>query len=296
MQKPEIKLSPYLIGTMRLGKWGLNFSTSQWQAFIEECLQLGLKDFDHADIYGNYTTEEDFGKVLKNKSSLRQKMQITTKCGIRQAADNRPNNKLKSYDSSRKHIIQSVENSLAALSTDYLDVLLIHRPDFLMNPLELAETFGELQLAGKVKYFGVSNFSASQFNLINSSFPLVTNQIEVSLNHLQALEDGTLDQLLQQGITPTAWSPLGVSKSLLPPTSEKESILQTTLDKIANKYGINTAQLFLAWLKRHPAGIVPVLGTSKIERVKEALAIKEIKLDSEDWYELYTASKGINLP
>ncbi len=296
MQKSEINFSTYIIGTMRLGKWGQNFTTNQWLFFIEECLALGLNDFDHADIYGDYSTETDFGKALKASPSLRQKIQITTKCGIRKPADNRPHNKVKSYDSSRKYILQSVENSLKALETDYINVLLIHRPDFLMNPNELAETFDELKQAGKVKYFGLSNFTTSQFQLINNLYPLITHQLEISINQLGAMEDGTLDQLMLNKITPTAWSPLGGGKYLLPENLESDDLLQQTIMKIAEKYSLTSSQLLLAWLMRHPSGIIPVLGTSKIERLKEAIAVKDIVLESEDWYELFSTSKGTKLP
>ena len=141
LTRNTVEFSAYLVGTMRLGKWGENFNTKQWIDFIEESLDLGLKDFDHADIYGDYTTEADFGRALMEKPHLRDEMQITSKCGIKMPAENRPEFKIKSYDSSEKHIIQSVENSLRNLHTDYIDVLLLHRPDFLMNPNEIAETF-----------------------------------------------------------------------------------------------------------------------------------------------------------
>lgn len=152
LPKNSIEFSPYLVGTMRLGKWGEKFSTKQWIDFIEKSLALGLKDFDHADIYGDYTTEADFGKMIKEKPHLRNEMQITTKCGIKMPAENRPKNKIKSYESGEKHILQSVENSLRNLQTDYIDVLLLHRPDFLMNPNEIAETFEKLKDDGKVRF------------------------------------------------------------------------------------------------------------------------------------------------
>ncbi|WKK82008.2 aldo/keto reductase [Marivirga arenosa] len=290
--KDNIEFSPYLVGVMRLGKWGVNFSTKEWISFIEESLSLGLVDYDHADIYGDYTTEKDFGKALKEKPHLRDKMQITSKCGIKMIAENRPQHKIKSYDSSEKHIITSVENSLRNLHTDYLDVLLLHRPDFLMNPNEIAETFEKLQDDGKVKHFGVSNFTSSQFEMIHDVFPLVTHQIEASLSHLKPFEDGTLDQLLMKNIVPTAWSPLGGGVD----SQRLNQELQNTLNSLSEKYELNLAQLMLLFLKKHPSGIIPVLGTSKPERLKEAMDLNALELEKEDWYALYSASKGEEVP
>ncbi|MGJ3233889.1 aldo/keto reductase [Marivirga sp.] len=296
LSKNSIEFSPYLVGTMRLGKWGENFNTKQWINFIEESIAIGLKDFDHADIYGDYTTEADFGKALKEKPYLREEMQITTKCGIRMPAENRPKNKLKSYDSGEQYILQSVENSLRNLRTDYIDVLLLHRPDFLMNPNEIAETFEKLKDDGKVRFFGVSNFTTSQFEMINSVFPLVTHQIEASLSHLDPFEDGSLDQLLMKNIRPTAWSPLGGGHFMHKGNSKSEQELNTTLKNLSEKYELNTAQLMLLFLKKHPSGIIPVLGTSKPERLEEALKVETKTMEKEDWYALYSAAKGEELP
>lgn len=296
LAKKSIEFSSYLVGTMRLGKWGENFNTNQWIDFIEKSLELGLKDFDHADIYGDYTTEADFGKVLKEKPHLRDDMQITTKCGIKMPAENRPEHKIKSYDSGERHIIQSVENSLRNLQTDYIDVLLLHRPDFLMNPNEIAETFEKLNDDGKVRFFGVSNFSSSQFEMVENVFPLVTHQIEASLTHLQPFENGTLDQLLMKNIRPSAWSPLGGGNFLHKGNSNKDLQISQTLKKMCEKYELNTAQLMLLFLKKHPSGIIPVLGTSKTKRLEEALVVEEKSMEKEDWYELYSCVKGEELP
>lgn len=296
LSKKSIEFAPYLVGTMRLGKWGENFNTKQWINFIEESIALGLNDFDHADIYGDYTTEADFGKALKEKPHLRDKMQITTKCGIKIKAENRPENRIKSYDSGEKHIIQSVENSLRNLHTDYIDVLLLHRPDFLMNPNEIAETFEILKDDGKVKYFGLSNFTPSQFEMIRSVSPLVTHQIEASLNHLDPFQDGTLDQLLMQNIRPTAWSPLGGGNFKPAGNSESDKAFDQTINSLTEKYELNAAQLMLLFLKKHPSGIIPVLGTSKVERLKEALEVESKVMEKEDWYALYSAAKGAELP
>ncbi|WMN12812.1 aldo/keto reductase [Marivirga salinae] len=296
LAKNSIEFSSYLVGTMRLGNWGENFNTNQWIEFVEKSLELGLRDFDHADIYGDYTTEADFGKVLKEKPHLRDEMQITTKCGIKIPTENRPKNRIKSYDSSEEHIIQSVENSLINLQTDYIDVLLLHRPDFLMNPNEIAETFEKLKDDGKVKYFGVSNFSTSQFEMINKVYPLVTHQVEASLRHLKPFGDGILDQLMMKNIRPTVWSPLGGGHFMHKGNSKTDQDLNQILKRLSVKYELNTAQLMLLFLKRHPSGIIPVLGTSKTERLKEALAVESKTMEKEDWYALYSAAKGEELP
>jgi predicted oxidoreductase len=296
LSKNMIEFSSFLVGTMRLGKWGENFNTKQWISFIEKSIDLGLRDFDHADIYGDYSTEADFGKALKENPRLREKMQITTKCGIRMPAENRPKNKIKSYDSSEKYILQSVENSLRNLQTDYIDVFLLHRPDFLMNPNEIAETFEKLKDDGKVRFFGVSNFTTSQFEMINAVFPLVTHQIEVSLSHLKPFENGTLDQLLMKNIRPTAWSPLGGGNLGEIGNPKADQKLGEIFRKLSEKYELNNAQLMLLFLKRHPSGIIPVLGTSKPERLEEALKVDSKSMEKQDWYALYSAVKGEELP
>jgi len=281
-----------MVGTMRLGTWGADFSTVQIRQFVEQCLELGLKDFDHADIYGHYTTETDFGLVLKDNNSLREKLFITTKCGIKLITENRPLHQIKSYNTTRKHIIYSAETSLKNLQTDYIDVLLIHRPDFIMNPNEIAEAFHTLKKEGKVNAFGVSNFTVSQFDLLNSFIPLVTNQIEISALHLNAYTDGTLDQCFKLGITPTAWSPLGGGNYFTNENDAQVRRLKPVVLELAEKHYCSEDELLLAWLKKHPVGIVPVIGTSKIERVKTALKAQSITISHEDWYKVWQTSNG----
>ena len=205
----DYKTAPFIVGTMRIGQWGSKMNISEIEKFIEGCIALDLIDFDHADIYGSYTTESDFGVVLKKRPDLRSQMRITTKCGIKMVSENRPEHQIKSYNLTKDHIKQSVDNSLYNLHTDYIDTLLLHRPDFLLDPHEVAAAFTELEKEGKVKYFGVSNFSVSQFELLKENFPLCTHQVEISLFHREAFENGILDQCQKWGIPPTAWSPLG---------------------------------------------------------------------------------------
>jgi len=292
MELTKDNISPYIIGTMRLGTWGSNLSTSEYEAFIESCLDLGLVDFDHADIYGHYTTEDDFGNVLKSRKDLREKMRITTKCGIKLVSENRPSHQVKSYDLTPEHIVNSVEKSLTSLQTDYLDVLLLHRPDYLFNPYEIAEVFTKLKKEGKVVTFGVSNFSPSQFDLLNSMTPLVTNQVEISLLHRNAFEDGTLDQCQKRNVIPSAWSPLGGGLLFGESSDEKIQAIQKVLATLSEKYNVGADQILYAWLRKHPAGIIPVLGTSKIERIQAAQKALNISLTHEEWYQLWEASLG----
>lgn len=279
---------------MRLGSWGANLNTAAWQAFVEACIDMGMTTFDHADIYGDYTTERDFGEVLKQAPQLRERLQIITKCGICRVCDNRPNHRIKSYNSSKIHIVESVENSLRELQTDYIDMLLLHRPDYLMQPDEIAETFTELLSSGKVKSFGVSNFTTSQFALLNDVFPLATNQVEISMTKRDAFEDGTLDQCIRHGISPQAWSPLGGGNIFN--ESEQATRIKNIAQPIMDKHQATFDQVLLAWLLRHPAGILPVLGTTKLERVKAAVQAMDIQLSRVEWYDLWQVATGETIP
>ena len=291
-EQNTIEFSPFLIGTMRLGDWGVKMSSIELENFIDACLDLGLKDFDHADIYGHYTEESRFGTVIKRRQDLKSKIQITTKCGIKLTTPNRPDHSIKSYDSTKSHIIKSTENSLTELGIEHIDVLLIHRPDYLMDPNEIAEAFSQLQSSGKVRAFGVSNFTNSQVELLHKHFPLITNQVEISLLHTNAIEDGTLDQCMLKRIIPTAWSPFG--GGALFSTSDDPKILriQKTATALGEKYNADIDQILLAWIDKHPAGIIPVLGSTKIERIEKALASKKISLTHEEWYLLWEAAIG----
>ena len=281
---------------MRLGNWGAGMTTTQLTDFVEGCLSLGLRDFDHADIYGDYTTESDFGQVLNEQPALRDRMRLITKCGIKMVGTNRPQHRIKSYDSGKDHILRSAEQSLTHLRTDYLDLLLLHRPDYLLDPHEVAEAFEQLKRAGKVRAFGVSNFSPSQFALLHSFTPLATNQIEISVTHLEPFYDGTLDQCLQHHIAPMAWSPLGGGALFSDADEPRAQRIRAVAQRLAGEYDATIDQLLLAWLRRHPAGIVPVLGTTKLARVQQAHRALTIALTRQDWYELWQASTGEAVP
>ncbi|NNE15884.1 MAG: aldo/keto reductase [Saprospiraceae bacterium] len=282
----------FLVGCMRLGAWGAKYNTNEYETFIDECLNNGLSDFDHADIYGDYTTEIEFGEVIKKRPDLKNKVQITTKCGIKHPCDQRAGYTVKAYDSSPEHILESVDNSLSNLGIDQIKVLLLHRPDFLMDVNAIADVFKKLSNSGKVKYFGVSNFSMTQFDLLNQKYPLVTNQIEISLFHLNAFLDGTLDQCQNLKIQPAAWSPLGGGKLWTKSEDVQDKKLHEVLNSMQIKYNCTSSQLLLAWLLKHPSGIIPVLGTSKSARVIESLKAMDINLCKEDWYVMLESARG----
>jgi predicted oxidoreductase len=278
---------------MRLGVWGANMNTAEYEKITQKSIELGVTTFDHADIYGHYTTEGEFGKMLKNQPNLREKMEIITKCGINLTTPNRPNHKIKSYDTSKAHIIKSAENSLKELGTDYLDLLLIHRPSPLMQPDEIAEAFTQLRVEGKVLHFGVSNFTPSQFSMLNECFKLVTNQVEISIHQRATLTDGTLDQCIEKGIKPMAWSPLGGGKIFTDLEDTQVKRIRKVGMELMEKHGATGLdQILLAWLLKHPAGILPVLGTTKIARLETAANSLKIELTDEEWFELLEASVG----
>ena len=244
--------------------------------------------FDHADIYGNYTTEKLFGDAFSEMQISREQVQFISKCGIEMPCENR-NFGIKSYNYSKKHIINSVDQSLENLKTDYLDLLLLHRPSPLMDPDEIAETFDRLRDQKKVRHFGVSNFTPSQFELINDAFPLVTNQVEISINHTDAFYNGTLDQMLLKKLRPMAWSVMG---NYFTQPSAQNARIKKVLDELCTKYGAEENHILLAFLFLHPAQILPVIGTSKEQTIKDLKKSLDLKLDREDWFRLLEAVEG----
>ena len=291
---PEV--SPIIAGVWKWGEWGHKLSIKEQEDLILECMDMGVTTFDHADIYGNHTAEEEFGKAFKSHMSRRSDMQLITKCGIKMPSSKRQY-QIKSYDTSKDHIIWSVENSLINLGTDYVDLVLIHRPSPLMHPDEIAEAVEILKKQGKVLHFGVSNFTYSQFELLNSRIEIVTNQIQASLLHLSPFLDGTLDQMLQHHVRPTVWSPLG--SGALFRTAPKKGIasIAQQAQKLLPKYEVSRLdQIYLAWLMRHPAGPIPILGTARTGRIKAAIEACSIELSREDWFGLWTAATGAEVP
>jgi len=283
---------------MKWGQWGEKFTTQQHLRLIEECLDYKITTFDHADIYGDYTAEQEFGNALKENSSLRRQMQIITKCGIRRFTPNKPENKIHSYDTSKEYIINAVEKSLQNFNTDYLDVLLIHRPDPLMNPHEIAEAFIILKQQGKVLHFGVSNFTPSQMDMMMTAFDIEFNQVEISVIKLEPFHDGTLDKCIQHKIRPMAWGALGSGKLHI--EDDENEIRNKRILAVANllgeKYNAAPDQILLAFLLKHPSGIIPVMGTTKIERLKSAYDATRISIEREEWFMLWRASMGHEVP
>jgi predicted oxidoreductase len=281
MEKRHLHLKGPALSRVVAGAWRWN--NVDVTKLIQTSLEVGITSFDHADVYGDYENEKIFGDALKKVPVSRQSLQLISKCGIRLMSSKQPNTWVKHYDTTKAHIISSVENSLKNLGTDYLDLLLIHRPDPLMNCEEVSEAFGLLKQNGKVLHFGVSNFTATQFEMLQSylPFPLVTNQIEVSLGKLDRLNDGTVDVLQKHKTAPMAWSPLGGGKLL-----SSNNLLWSKKEK----YNATETQLALAWLMRHPAKMFPVIGTTQPQRIIESAKAVDITLERQDWFEMLKAA------
>jgi predicted oxidoreductase len=285
----KLKHNP-IVGCMRWGVWGENFTTKQYEQIIDQCLSIGLNIFDHADIYGHYTTEADFGNALKGNTSLRDKIQIITKCGINMLTPNRPHHQIKSYDTSASHIIKSIDQSLQNFHTDYIDTLLIHRPDILIDVEEVADTITTLKQSGKIKSIGVSNFTTGQVALLNKYIRVEHHQVEISVTHLNSFDDGILDQCQLNNIQAQSWSPMG--NGLFTEQNEKHLRILETATALSINYNCSVNQILLAFLYVHPSNIVPVIGTTKFDRITEAKKAKEITLSREDFYKLWSASTG----
>ncbi len=290
MERKALHKDGPIFSRIVVGAWRWNIATETVEQLIHKALDVGMTTFDHADIYGDHSNEEIFGRVLKQDPGLRQKMEIVSKCGIKFPSAKRPESWVKHYNTSKEHIVWSAENSLKMLGTDRLDLLLIHRPDPLLDPERVAEAFSSLRQSGKVLHFGVSNFTPPQFEMLQSylPFPLVTNQLEISITHHSPLFDGHVDVLMKHRVAPMAWSPLGGG-----------SLMDQHLEQIFSKapaYQATPAQLSLAWLLRHPASIFPVIGTTKPERVAESARATDIHLDVQDWFEMLKAVQGREMP
>ncbi|MDZ7857093.1 aldo/keto reductase [Sphaerotilus sp.] len=290
---PPPVFSPVVAGCWRMAEWA--WTPAERLRWIEQCLDRGVTTFDHADIYGGYTVEALFGEALTLAPHLRERMQLVSKCGIKLLHPNRPEHRLKSYDTSAAHLIASVDNSLRALKTDRLDLLLIHRPDPLMNPAEVAGAVAKLKAAGKILDFGVSNFTMSQFAMLNQWVPLATNQIELHPLHRTPLHDGTLDQMLALDLRPMVWSPLAGGRLFTGEAPDAQRV-RATLQDIAARHGVAPATIAYAWLMRHPSRPVPIVGSRRIEALDEALAAVSLTLDAQTWHEVWSAGEGAEVP
>lgn len=273
---------------MRWGIWGANHSVKEVQKLIDVCVDENITTFDHADIYGGHTTEELFGNAWKDMDLKRENLQFISKCGIVMNSDKKPS-ALKYYNYNKDYILNCVDESLSNLKTDYLDTLLLHRPSPLMNPEVIAEAFTVLKNAGKVREFGVSNFSVSQFELINQYVPLVTNQIEISVNEISSFENGILDQLMSKGLRPTAWSVMG---SYFSDQSDENIRIKKVIVELCDKYNAEENQILLAFILKHPSKIIPVIGTSKGETIRTLSQTLQIDLDLEDWFRILESIRG----
>ncbi len=295
---PDLSLSRLVFGTWRLLKGTDRPEAAAVARLIAAALDQGMTSFDHADIYGNYEVEALFGEGLKQWGGRREDIELVTKCDIMLKSANRPQNRVKHYDTSTAHISASIERSLKNFGTDYLDLLLIHRPDPLMDADETARALEAAVKAGKVRAVGVSNFMPSQFDLLASrlSVPLVTNQIELSVLETSALLDGRLDHAQRLRYAPMAWSPLG-GGALFSGGDAREERVRKVLGEVADKIGaVDIAAVALAWLLRHPSRPVPVLGTTRPERLAGMAGALSIAMDRQDWFAILEASMGQPMP
>lgn len=283
--------SELIAGTMRWGVWGADLSERKVQELIEACLDEGITTFDHADIYGGHTTEELFGNAWKEMNMDRSQVQFISKCGIVMNSEKKPS-PLKYYNYDSYYILNCVDESLTNLKTDYLDLLLLHRPSPLLDPEKAAKVFETLKSQGKVKEFGVSNFSVSQFELLNQYFPLTTNQIEVSVNHLDSFYNGTLDQLMVKGLRPMAWSVMG---NYFSEKTDQNIVISNVLKELCEKYNMEENQLLLAFILKHPSNIIPVIGTSKAATIRQLKNSLMIDFEAIDWFKILEASRGIEV-
>lgn len=289
----DLELSRLVYGMWRIGN-DPDTSPAHVQAKIEACLSQGITTMDQADIYGGYTAEALLGAALKASPSLRDKIEIVTKCGIVAPAGRHSAARVKHYDTSAEHIRASVEASLRDLATDRIDLLLIHRPDPFMDPDETGPMLDELVASGKVRAVGVSNFRPWDFSLLQSSMEseLVTNQIEMSLIAPQSLVNGDLAYLQERQLPPMAWSPLG-GGALFKPGKRR---LVTALERVAEAQGVDAGAVAVAWLLRHPARILPVLGTNNLERISRIADATKVQMDRQTWFALYEEANGYEVP
>lgn len=281
---------------MKWGAWGACFSAKDYERMVRECLDAGVHTFDHADIYGGYTTEAEFGYVLRAAPSLREEMRIITKCGICLVEPERPTHVMKHYDTRASHIVASAERSLRNLHTDRIDLLLIHRPDPLMDPSEVAEALNRLMKEGKVLTAGISNFSATQTKLITRWIPISTHQLEFSITHPDPLFNGVLDECQFHDMRVQAWSPLGGLLTVGLHDTGRLGACRRFVSDMAERHGVEVDQILLAWILQHPMGIRPVIGTTRPDRVRAAVAAARIKMGRQEWFQLLEASRGFEVP
>ena len=277
---------------MTWGLWGQRLDTQAMGRLIHQVIDTGITSFDHADLYGDYTNETDFGRAWSQTGIPRDQVQLISKCGIAHVCPQRPF-EVKHYNYSQEYIVSACEATLKALQTDYLDLYLLHRPSPLLDPEQVVVAVDTLLQSGKIKSFGLSNFTPPQVDLIQKYCSVSANQIEISLTMRDALYNGQLDQCLKDQITPMAWSPLG---DLVRSNAVIPDALTRALEEVAAARGLTTAQIALAWLAKHPAGIVPVVGSTRPERLAQAMEAMETTLTLTEWFTLTEAATGKPCP
>ncbi|MDI9334913.1 MAG: aldo/keto reductase [Cytophagales bacterium] len=296
MQK--IKLAPHLPDFSRIvyGAWRMsddvdNAPKDALQK-IHAALDIGITTFDHADIYGDYSCETLFGAALRLDASIKERIQIVTKCDIMLTSDKYPDRRFKHYDTTAAHIRASVDASLARLDVDVIDVLLLHRPDPLMDAAATGACLDDLVQTGKIRAAGVSNFTTWDWDLLQANMrtPLVTNQLEISLLATQALSDGTLAQAQQHKAPPMAWSPLG--GGALFSDDAVANRLRPALHRIAMQHGVMIDAVAVAWLLAHPARILPIMGTNNLARIAQLGDAFKVAMPRETWFELLELARG----
>jgi predicted oxidoreductase len=296
----ELVSSRLMYGCMRISGDNSPADREKGKQAIRAAIEAGYTHFDHADVYGSGASETLFAEVLGEMPGVREKLLITGKCGIRVPGD--PNEgDPKRYDFSRQYIVDSVDQIFKRLGVEYLDLLLLHRPDFLFSPEDVAGTFDILEETGKVRHFGVSNFRPSQVSMLQAycSMPLLANQVEVNIDNMGVFSDGTLDQCQELNISPMAWCPLG---GVVYPawgqtlTEEQSSRIQAELAIQAERYETEHWIVILAWLLKHPSGMLPIVGSTQPARIRAARKALDLDYSAVDWYRLLEARNGQEVP
>jgi predicted oxidoreductase len=284
-----LELSRVVAGMWRMTEWGM--TVEQRIAFIEQCIALGVTSFDHADIYGGYGVEGLFGEALRRQPGLRDRIELISKCGIKLVSPQRPAHTIQHYDTGAAHIVASVEESLRQLHTDRLDLLLIHRPDPLMDFDQVAEAFSGLRKAGKVRHFGVSNFSRHQFEALHKRIELVTNQVEFSPLHVAPMFDQTFDGLQDLRVAPMIWSPLAGGRLFSGNEASAEN-LRLVIKGVADELKQPFASVVFAWIMQLPCRPIPLTGSGRIEAIAVAVAGTRFTLNRSDWFKILRAARN----
>ncbi len=293
---PEFSRLAY--GTWRLLNDATPPTPQSVLARLQRCADLGITTLDTAEIYGKYQVEEALGAALALDKGLRQRLEIVTKAGIYVPNAFHPARKVSYYDATGARLIKSLEKSLRFLGVDHVELLLVHRPDWLTHPDETAEGLNRLLKDGKIRSAGVSNYNVHQFDALNARMdqPLVTNQVEFSLLRMDPIFDGVLDQCMRLGVSPMAWSPLGGGR-LVRTDDEAGARVQQAVAEIAERHGGATVdQVAYAWIMAHPSRPMPIIGSNQVERIERAAKAATIQLTREDWYALWTAAQGKRIP